>query len=255
MNKEILSEPFPITGKVIGCYYEEILGVDIMTTVTKPKNKYEYAGKWYTLDELIKVAKLKFDNKLSTTLLYSRISPKANGRQWSIDEALRTPVRGRKTVPPKTEQQVYTVNLNQQKKFFVIDGKKLELKTLQNLARFKYNNESLTEEIINYAVKHGWSLDKILRTQHLELHTNKTNEALETTSQHVEKEIDVAKELQKKISELSVLVGKIKQPKVEHDLERILIDNSYLMFGKTRLNADDLANIRNLVNIYLAGRK
>lgn len=124
---------------------------------------------------------------------------------------------------------------------------------MQNLAHFKYNNESLTEEIIDYAVKHGWSLDKILRTQ--QLHADKTNEALETTSQHVEKEIDVAKELQKKISELSVLVGKIEQPKVEHDLERILIDNSYLMFGKTRLNADDLANIRNLVNIYLAGRK
>lgn len=224
-----------------------------MTTATKPKNKYEYAGKWYTLDELIKVAKLKFNNELTTTLLYSRISPKATGRQWKIDEALRTPVRGRKTVPPKTEQQVYTVNLNQQKKFFVIDGKKMELKTLQNLARFKYNNESLTEEIIDYAVKHGWSLDKILRTQ--QLHTDKTNEVLETTSQHVEKEIDVAKELQKKISELSVLVDKIQQPKVEHDLERILIDNSYLMFGETRLNADDLANIRNLVNIYLAGRK
>lgn len=44
MNKTF-SELFPITGKVIGCYYEEILGVDIMTTVTKPKNKYEYAGK------------------------------------------------------------------------------------------------------------------------------------------------------------------------------------------------------------------
>lgn len=137
----------------------------------------------------------------------------------------------------------------------MIDGKKLELKTLQNLARFKYSNESLTEEIINYAVKHSWSLDKILRTQQLQLHTDKTNEALETTSQHVEKEIDVVDELQKKISELSVLVGKVKQPKVEHNLERILIDNSYLMFGKTRLNADDLANIRNLVNIYLAGRK
>ena len=223
--------------------------------MTKPKKRYKYGDKWYTLDELVKIAKSNFKNELTTRLLYSRISPKSNGRQWSVDKALRTPVKVGKTVPPKTGKQVYTVSLNQQKKFFVIDGKKMELKTLQNLARFKYNNENLTEEIIDYAVKHGWSLDKILKTQRLELHTNKTNEALETTSQHVEKEIDVVDELQKKISELSVLVGKVKQPKVEHDLERILIDNSYLMFGKTRLNADDLANIRNLVNIYLAGRK
>lgn len=250
MNKEILSELFPITGKVIGCYYEEILGVDDMT---KSKKRYKYGDKWYTLDELVKIAKSNFKNELTTRLLYSRISPKSNGRQWSIDKALRTPVRSGKTVPPKTGQQVYTVNLNQQKKFFVIEGKKMELKTLQNLARFKYKNESLTEETIDYAVKHGWSLDKLLRTQ--QSHTDKTNEALETTSQHVEKEIDVVEELQKKISELSVLVDKIEQPKVEHDLERILIDNSYLMFGKTRLNADDLANIRNLVIIYLAGRK
>lgn len=52
-----------------------------MVATTKPKNKYEYAGKWYTLDELIKAAKFKFNNELTTTLLYSRISSKANGRQ------------------------------------------------------------------------------------------------------------------------------------------------------------------------------
>lgn len=223
--------------------------------MTKPKKLYKYVNKWYTLDELVKLAKSQFKNELTARLLYSRINPKPNGSQWSIDKALRTPVRSGKTVPPKTGKQAHTASLNQQKKFFVIDGKKMELKTLKSLARSKYNNESLTEETIDYAVNHGWSLDKILRTQHLESHTNETNEALETTSQHVEKEIDVVEELQNKISELSVLVDKVKQPKVEDDLERILIDNSYLMFGKTRLNADDLANISNLINIYLAGRK